>query len=93
MATQSLQQEVSAQAPVSTSVKKQDFSKLITSKEQILAHYPNVFDGIGKFPGHPYSIQLDPSITPKQTPCHPVMVDLKDIFKQEIGKMLMLLGG
>ena len=73
---------------ISTIVKKQDVSKIITSKEQILAHYPDVFDGIGKFPGPPYSIQLDPSITPKQTPCHPVLVHLKDIFKQEIDKML-----
>ena len=51
MATQSPHQEVSAQTPVSTIVKKQDVSKLITSKEQILAHCPDVFDGIGKFPG------------------------------------------
>ena len=88
VATQSPQQEVSAQTPVSTIVKKQDVSKLITSKEQITAHYPDVFDGIGKFPGPPYSIQLDPSITPKQTPCHPVPVHLKDIFKQKIDKMV-----
>ena len=47
-----------------------------------------MFDGIGKFPSPPYSVQLDPSITPKQTPCHPVPVHLKDIFKQEIDKML-----
>ena len=64
------------------------FFKLITSKEKILAQYPNVFDGIGKFTGPPYSIQLDPSITPKQTPCHPVPVHLKDIFKQELDKIL-----
>ena len=88
VATQSSQQEVFTQTPVSTIVKKQDVPKLITSKEQILAHYPNVFDGIGKFPGPPYSIQLDPSITPKQTPCCPVLVHLKDIFKQEIDRML-----
>ena len=88
VATQNTQQEVSTQTPVSTIVKKQDVSKLTTSKEQILAHYPNVFDGIGKFPGPPYSIHLDPSITPKQTPCHQVLAHLKDIFKQEIDKIL-----
>ena len=39
--------------------------KLITSKEQILQAYPEVFDGIGCFPGPPYHIHVDPSITPK----------------------------
>ena len=84
MAAQSTQQEMSAQ----TAVKKQDVSKLITSKEQILTQYPDVFDGIGKFPSPPYSIQLGPSIPPKQTPCCPVPVHLKESFKQEIDKML-----
>ena len=44
-------------------------SKLITSKEQILANYSDVFEGIGCFPGPPYHIQTNPSVTPKQTPC------------------------
>ena len=44
-------------------------SKLITCKEQILANYSDVFDGIGCFPGPQYHIQVDPSITSKQTPC------------------------
>ena len=43
-------------------------STFITSKEQILANYVDVFDGIGCFPGPPYHIQVDPSVTPKQTP-------------------------
>ena len=47
--------------------RKQQVSKLITSKDQIMAQYPNVFEGIGKFPGPPYTIHLDPSIPPKQT--------------------------
>ena len=88
VATLNPQQDMSTQTPVSTSVKKQHVSKIITSKEQILVHYPDVFDGIGKFPSPPYSIQLDPSIKPKQTPCHPVPVHLKDIFKQNIDNML-----
>ena len=62
--------------------------KLITSKEQILCNYPNVFGGIGRFPGAPYHIQLNPSATPKQTPCHPIPVHLKEAFKQEVDKML-----
>ena len=43
-------------------------SKLITSKEQILANYSDVFDGIGCFPGSQYHIQVNPSVIPKQTP-------------------------
>ena len=62
--------------------------RLITSKEQILSNYPNVFDGIGRFQGPPYCLQLDPSATPKQTPCHPIPVHLKEAFKQEVDKKL-----
>ena len=36
----------------------------------------------------PYHIQLDPSVAPKQTPCHPIPVHLKETFKQEVDKML-----
>ena len=64
--------------------------KLITSKEQILANYSDVFDGIGCFPGPPYHIQVDPSVTPKQTPCQPIPVHLKDPFKMEIDKLLQV---
>ena len=62
--------------------------KLVTSKSQILAAYSDVFDGIGHFPGPPYNIQVDSSFTPKQTPCWPVPVHIKEPFKQEIDKML-----
>ena len=44
-------------------------SKPITSKEQILVTYADVFDGIGHFCGPPYHIQVGPSVSPKQTPC------------------------
>ena len=40
-------------------------AKLITSKKQILQAYPDVFDGIGHFPGPPYHMHVDPSIIPK----------------------------
>ena len=65
-------------------------SKLITSKEQILANYADVFDGIGHFPGPAYHIQLDPSVTPMQTPCQPIPVYLKEAFKKEIDKTLQV---
>ena len=56
--------------------------------DQILQVYPEVFDGVEHFPGPPYHIQVNPSITPKQMTCRPVPVHLKEPFKQEIAKML-----
>ena len=53
-----------------------------------MARFPDVFEGIGKFPGKPYKIQLDPKVPPKQTPCRPVPIHLKEAFKAEIDKML-----
>ena len=58
------------------------------SKEQIQEQYPELFKGIGRFPGKPYHIHLNLSITPKQTPCRPIPVHLKQTFQQEIEKML-----
>ena len=60
----------------------------ITSKEQILSKYLDVFKGIGRFPGLPYHIQVNMNITLKQTPCRPVPIHLKETFKKEIDKML-----
>ena len=65
VATQRKQQDVTAQMPVV----KEKGPKLITSKEMIMQEYPDVFQGIGKFPGPDYHIQFDPSIPLKQTPC------------------------
>ena len=53
---QSPKQEVATQTPVTTIVKKQDVPNLITSKEQILTYYPDLFEGIGNFPAPSYSI-------------------------------------
>ena len=61
--------------------------KLITSKNPIFWRFFRCFDGIGCFPGPPYHIQVDPSVTPKQTPCWLVPVHLKEAFKQEIDKV------
>ena len=60
----------------------------VSDKEQILQSYPDVFEGIGCFPGPPYHIHLDQNITHKQTPCGPILIHLKEAFKQEIDKML-----
>ena len=61
---------------------------LVISKEQNLQCYPDVFDGIGCFLGPLYHIQWDPNFIPKQTPCQPIPVHLKDAFKHEIDKIL-----
>ena len=53
-----------------------------------MAQYQIVFEGIGKVPGPPYTINLDPSVSLKQTPCQPVPIHLKESFKKEIDKML-----
>ena len=46
-------------------------------------------EGVGKFPGEPYKICLDPKIPPKQMHLdRPDPVHLKHTFKAEIDKML-----
>ena len=62
----------------------------ITSKEQILLKYPDVFKGVGRFPSLPYHIQVSMNITLKQTLCRPVLIHLKEAFKKEIDKMLQV---
>ena len=53
-----------------------------------MAQHPDDFERIGKFPGPPNTIHLDPSIQPKQTPCRPIPIHLKESFKKEIDKTL-----
>ena len=62
--------------------------KLVSTQSQILKEYPDVFKDIGKFPGPPFHIHVDPGVTPKQTPCRPITIHLKDAFQKEISKML-----
>ena len=38
----------------------------------------------------PYYIQVNPSVTSKQTPCQPIPVHLKESFKKEIDKILQV---
>ena len=74
--------------PQVSAMKQQKPHKMIRSKDQIIRNYLDVFEGIGKFLGPPYTIHLDPSIQPKQTPCRPVPIHPKETFKKEIDKML-----
>ena len=62
--------------------------KMVRRKADIKEYYADVFEGVGRFPGPPYHIQLDPKVPPKQTPVRPVPVHLKEAFKQELNKML-----
>ena len=73
--------------PTQTNMIPED-NRIITTKEQIMTRFPDVFEEIRKFPGKPYEIQLDPNVPPKQTPCRPIPIHLKDAFKGEINKML-----
>ena len=84
VSAQTTKQEVATQTPTA----RRQVSKLITSKEMLLCECPYVFEGIGKFPGPDYHTQIDPSIPPKQTPCQPIPIHLKEKFQQEINKML-----
>ena len=86
VSTQTTKQEVATQTPTA----KRQVPKLITSKEMILCEYPDVFEGIGKFPEPDYQIQIDPSVPPKQALCQPIPIHLKEKFQQEINKMLQV---
>ena len=73
--------KVQTTKPVSTPIsKKPGVNKLVTSKEQILTSYPDLFEGIGRFSRSPYHIQVDPNIMPKQTPCRPVPVQVHENY-------------
>ena len=65
VSAQTSKQEMADQKPAIS----RQVPRLITSKEMILCEYPDVFEGIGKFLGPDYHIQVDSSIPPKQTPC------------------------
>ena len=54
--------------------------KIVKLKEQIQDQYPELFKGRGQFPGKPYHIHVNLSITPKQTPCRCIPVHLKQTF-------------
>ena len=85
VSTQTVIQEMAAQMPKH----KCAAPKLITSKDQILHEYPDVFEGIVSFPGPSYQIQINPSVTPRQTLCCPIPVHLKEVhLNKKWSKML-----
>ena len=79
-------QKPPSKASTSTSrntVQKLHPSIAITSKEQILSKYPDIFEGISRFPSLPYHIQVDLNIMPKQTLCRLVPIHLMKAFKKK----------
>ena len=80
--TQTPEKHHNAQATTTT------VPKLVTTQDQILHEYPDLFKEIGNFLGPPYHIHVDPGVTPKQTPCRPMPIHLKDAFQKKISKML-----
>ena len=61
---------------------KQLVPKLVTGRVQMLQCCLDVVEGIGCFSDLPYHIQLDQSITLKQTPCRPILMHLKEAFSR-----------
>ena len=66
---------------------KQNPNRIIRSKQDIKKLYPSVFIGIGKFPGEPYTIRLDPNVPPWQMPYRPVPIHLEEQFHDKIKEM------
>ena len=52
--------------------------------EQIKEKYGDIFEGLGKFPGEPYHINLDPAIPPKRVPCRPVPIHQQEELKWQL---------
>ena len=47
---------------------------LVTSKDDIIKYFPEILEGLGRFPGEPYHTNVDPSVPPKCLPARPVPV-------------------
>ena len=53
-------------------------------KARVLDVYPDVFSGIGKFPGEPYKFQLKPNAQPMRHVLQKVPIHLQDAFHKKI---------
>ena len=62
--------------------------KPITSKEMLKEQFPDVFTGIGRFPGEPYQFKLDPNVPPKQVPHRSAPIHQQPALKAKIDEML-----
>ncbi|KAL9956099.1 hypothetical protein ACROYT_G037526 [Oculina patagonica] len=59
----------------------------IRNKQDLIAQYPDCFNGIGKFQGE-YHITLDPSVPPVVHPPRRVPISLRDDIKSELDDMV-----
>ena len=62
--------------------------QLVTSKDHIIKYFPEILEGLGKFPGKPYHINVDPCLPPKCLPARPVPVHQQATFKQQLDDMI-----
>ena len=62
--------------------------QLVTSKDDIIKYFPEILEGLGKFPGEPYHINVDPNVPPKCLPARPVPVHQQAAFKQQMDDMI-----
>ena len=62
--------------------------QLVTSKDDIIKYFPEILEGLGKFPGEPCHINVDPSVSPKHLPARPVPVHQQSAFKQQLDDMI-----
>ena len=69
--------------PCTQSVK----SAPIRSKQDLIARYPECFDGVGKLTGE-YHITLDPAVPPVVHPPRKVPISMKDEIKDELDNMV-----
>ena len=68
-----------------TSVKR-----LPLTKQDILSHYSDCFEGIGHFPGKPYKFHLKPEHKPARHAPRKVPIHLETAFKEEIESLVKL---
>ena len=62
--------------------------QLVTSKDDIIKYFPEILEGLGKFPGKPYHINVDPSVPPKCLPVRPALVHQQALFQQQLDDMI-----
>ena len=60
------------------------------TREKPLSDYQDCFEGLGKFNMKPYHIALEPNAEPAINPPRSVPVHLRELYKQELDKMLGL---
>ena len=60
------------------------------TKEYVLMEFKDVFEGIGRFPGSKYHIQLKPDAKPVQHPPRAVPEKKKEAYKEELERLCSL---